>query len=87
MNDFYNSVMSHDVIYSLLFSPSRTQEDPIENQIIDIETSALQWAKNYESFFYVWGYPGPDYNHYTKRTYGKGWAFTKEEIMNAWGES
>ena len=83
MNDFYNLVMSHDVVYSLLYSPSKTF-DPVEDQIIDINTSGLQWAGDNESFIYIWGGPGPCYNHYSAQTYGKGWAFTKEEIINAW---
>ena len=83
MNEFYNKVMSHDKIYSLLYSPQRTS-DPIENQIVELQTSRLRWNNEKDEFVYVWGFPGPDYNLYTRNTYGKGWAFSKEEIMEAW---
>lgn len=85
MTKLYDEVMSHDKIYSLLYSPQRTN-DPIESQIIDIKTSELDWEKDYQGFVYIWGWPGPDYNRYTMQTYGKGWAFTKEEILRAWNK-
>ena len=83
MNDLYNKVMSHEKIFSLMYSPYKT-DSPVENQILDIETSELRWSEDRKTFFYIWGWPGPDYNTYTAQTYGKGWAFTKEEIIAAW---
>ena len=85
MEKLYYLVNQYEKIYSLLYSPQRTA-DPIEKQIIDIKVQELQWSKDYKSFYYIWGWPGPDYNHYTLATYGKGWAFTKEEIIAAWRE-
>lgn len=87
MGNLYSEVMSHDIIYSLMYSPTRDDWRPLDEQIIQIETSKLQWSKDKNEFFYIWGYPGPDYNAYSERTYGKGWAFTRHEIVKAWGES
>ena len=83
--NFYIEVMKHDYIYSLLYSPNRIH-DSLDKQIITINTDCLDCFKDQTGFFYVWGWPGPDYNEYTADTYGKGWAFTKEEIYKAWGE-
>lgn len=83
MNKFYEKVMAHDTIYSLLYSPHKTN-DPIRKQIVDIATSELRWSIDRKTFFYIWGWPGPDYNTYTEQTYGKGWAFTEDEIVQAW---
>lgn len=84
MSKLYDDVMSHEVIYSLMYSPQRVDFRTLEEDVIEIETSELKWSKDRSKFFYIWGWPGPDYNTYTEQTYGKGWAFTKEEIMHAW---
>jgi len=35
---------------------------------------------DYEYFSYIWGWPGPDYNNYFFRDYGKTWAFTMSDF-------
>ena len=82
----YNIVERHDKIYSLMYSPQRVYWTDLQDQIIKIKTSELEWSKDHNTFFYIWGWPGPDYNRYTFDTYGKGWAFTKKEIIKAWEE-
>lgn len=82
----YNIVEKHDKIYSLMYSPQKLDGTDLQDQIVEIKTSRLEWSKNHNTFFFVWGGPGPDYNKYTFDTYGKGWAFTKEEIIKAWEE-
>lgn len=77
-------VMSHEKIYSLLYSPCKIESDPIEKQIVEISTKSLHWSDDGIIFYYVWGWPGPDFNSYSAQTYGKGWAFTKQEIVDAW---
>lgn len=77
-------VMKHDSIYSLMYSPYKLDSCPLEEQIVKIETSRLKWYKDEEGFIYIWGWPGPDSNSYTRKTYGKGWAYTKKEIIEAW---
>ena len=77
-------VMKHDSIYSLMYSPHKLDSEPLEEQIVEIETSKLKWYLNNEGFTYTWGWPGPDFNSYTRDTYGKGWAYTKKEIIDAW---
>lgn len=81
----YDIVERHSKIWSFLYSPLRVP-GTIESQLVEIEVSKLEWARHHNTFFYVWGWPGPDYNMYTWDTYGKGWAFTKEEIIKAWEE-
>lgn len=78
-------VLQHKSIFSLMYSPVRVSHLSIEEQIFEIKTSDLEWYLNNEGFIYTWGWPGPDFNSYTRETYGKGWAYTKEEIIEAWG--
>ena len=80
----HDLVMSHEVIYSLFYGSCRIGNEPIEDQITTIPTKSLKWAKDGTSFFYVWGWPGPDVNKYSMQTYGKAWALTKQEIIDAW---
>ena len=54
-------VMSHEKIYSLLYSPCRIESDPIEKQIVEISTKSLRWSDDGTMFVYVWGWPGPDF--------------------------
>lgn len=75
--NFYIEVMKHDYIYSLMYSPHRMSNYPLDEQIIKLETEYLDWFDDQTGFFHFWGWPGPDYNKYTPDTYGKGWAFTK----------
>lgn len=77
-------VLQHEEIFSLMYSPYRVDYLPLEEQIQKIKTSELKWYKNEEGFIYVWGWPGPDVNFYTRETYGKGWAYTKKEIIKEW---
>lgn len=77
-------VLQHKHIFSLMYSPNRFYDTSLEKQIVKIEVSNLEWSENQETFIYVWGWPGPDFNLYTRETYGKGWAYTKKEIIDAW---
>ena len=77
-------VMKHDSIYSLMYSPYKLDSCSLEEQIVKIETSRLKWYKDEEGFIYIWGWPGPCANNYGRSAYGKGWAYTKKEIIEAW---
>lgn len=77
-------VLQHKSIFSLMYSPVRVNHLSLEEQIVEIKISELKWYLSNEGFVYVWGWPGPDSNSYTRETYGKGWAYTKEEIIKAW---
>ena len=48
-------VMSHEKIYSLLYSPCKIESDPIEKQIVEISTKSLRWSDDGTMFVYVWG--------------------------------
>ena len=77
-------VMEKDFIWSLMYSPNKSKLLSLEEQILEIKTKELIWAKDEQSFFWIWGYPGPDFNTYDISTYGKGWAFDRETILNSW---
>ena len=82
-NNCYNLVMSQNFIFSLMYGPHLVPSIDLEDQIIQINTKDLVWASDKKTFYYIWGWPGPDFNTYTAKTYGHGWAFTKDEIINA----
>ena len=77
-------VLQHKNIFSLMYSPFRASHLSIEEQIIKIKTFELKWYLNNEGFVYVRSWSGPDFSSYTRETYGKGWAYTKKEIIEAW---
>ena len=71
-------------IYSLMYSPYRFDDRTLEEQIVKIDVKELKFASDNSHFYYFWGWPGPDANRYDLYTYGKGWALTKQEILQAW---
>ena len=79
-------VLKYKYIFSLMYSPTRVNFRSLEEQIIKIKTSELQWSEDEENFIYIWGWPGPDYNIYSRNIYGKGWAYTKKEIIKEWSK-
>lgn len=48
--------------------------------IIPIAAKDLVWGNNDEAAYYIWGWPGPDYNIYSRGNYREDWAFTKREM-------
>lgn len=59
-----------------------TSDGMVKDKIIKIKKSDLIISSKRQTLFYVWGYPGPDYNAYKFSDYGKTWAFTREEISS-----
>lgn len=53
-------------------------------QIIHVKPNEAQLDG--KGLYYVWGWPGPDFNRYFLSDYGKTWALTKEEITGRSGE-
>lgn len=49
------------VIYSRLYT-NADGTSAENNTIIEIETDNLSWSKDEETAYYIWGWPGPDYN-------------------------
>ena len=49
-------------------------------EIIKINKKELKISVSGDSFIYIWGWPGPDYNIYYFEDYGYTWAFKKEEL-------
>ena len=50
------------------------------DKIIEIDKKDIEFCKNEDAFYYVWGWPGPDVNIYKFKDYGKTWAFRKEDF-------
>lgn len=83
----YETVNKHEVIYSLMYGATHVDWRTTEDQIITIRTEELKWSEDKKEFYYIWGWPGPDYNTYAAENYGKAWAFSKEELVEFWDES
>ena len=67
------------IIYSRLYT-NADGTSAENNTIIEIETGNLSWSKDEETAYYIWGWPGPDYNIYSRGYYKTDWAFTKQEM-------
>ena len=52
-----------------------------DEKILDMTVSLDSISKQGDSFFYIWGYPGPDYNEYRFEDYGITWAFEMKDFM------
>lgn len=55
--NFYDWVMSHEKIYSLLYSPSRIDNTPISEQLFEVKTKDLDWSLDHNSFYLYLGIP------------------------------
>ena len=53
------------------------------DEIIEVERNSLAYdvESGDDCFFYVWGMPGPSYNIYRFKDYGKTWAFCREDFI------
>ena len=65
-------------IYGYMYA----SENQRYGEIISINKNDLKISKFGDSFIYIWGWPGPDYNIYYFKDYGYTWAFDKEELIN-----
>ena len=81
--NIYQEVVSRSEFYSLMY-PNFVKFYSVEEQIIPIKTSSVRWNPTKTLFYYIWGWPGPDYNMYDANNYNKTWAFTKEELLQYW---
>ena len=52
------------------------------DKVIKISKESLKLSKNEDAFFYIWGWPGPDYNKYCFDDYGKTWVFADKELID-----
>lgn len=72
------------VIYSRLYTGTIVNADGTSaenNTIVEIETKKFRYHKDdEETAYYIWGWPGPDYNIYSRENYREDWAFTKREM-------
>ena len=76
---------TREPIYGLMYN-KRTISKPIEEDICFINHKELKLSEYKDSFIFIWGWPGPDYNLYKFKDYGVTWAFTKEELINYYKE-
>lgn len=81
--DIYDLVMENEYIYGLMYG-LRVEFHTLEEDIIKIETKKLKWAKDKNAFYYVWGWPGPDFSRYAKEDYCITWALSKQTLLNYW---
>lgn len=46
-----------------------------DDRIIEIDKSHIKFTSDGDAFYFVWGWPGPDWNLYRFIDYGITWAF------------
>lgn len=54
-----------------------------KDRIIEIKKESLHMSRNRDGLIFIFGSPGPDFNHYKFSDYGITWAFTRKEIEGA----
>lgn len=50
------------------------------DKILKLNKKDIKIGADGESFIYVWGFPGPDYNIYKFSDYGETWAFEEKDF-------
>lgn len=45
------------------------------DEIVEIDKRKIKFTLNGDAFYFVWGWPGPDWNLYRFIDYGITWAF------------
>ena len=55
----------------------------VDDRIIEIKKESLYMSRNRDGLIFIFGSPGPDFNHYKFSDYGITWAFTRKEIDGA----
>lgn len=81
--DMYDLVMENEYIYGLMYG-CRNKNSDIEDDIVRINTAELEWSKDKTKFYFVWGWPGPDFNTYTREDYLRTWALSKQALIHFW---
>lgn len=59
----------------------KTQNGWHKSEIREMKKEEVDISRKDDGFFYVYGYPGPDYDFYKFTDYGKTWAFTEDELL------
>ena len=70
----FESLPDDSTIYCTMYGLSNEND-----KIMNIKKSDI-YAFDDDKFFYVWGWPGPDYNTYRFSDYGKTWAFSVNDF-------
>lgn len=79
--EWFNDDKSQPYIYGYMYGHKyiNTSNGKELDRIIKIEKEKLQDTGN-DSFYYRWGWPGPDINIYNWKDYGITWSFNKEDL-------
>jgi len=74
----YAALPDDGVIYGTMYGM-----DHHKDEIMGIPKRDLFVAQqSQDSLIYIWGMPGPDYNRYFFKDYGKTWAFSMEDFTD-----
>lgn len=73
--------MKHEYIWATFYGGLPDKEI---NQLIQIKIADCKYYENWldkgPAYCYLWGWPGPDYNLYYWRDFGKTWAYELEQF-------
>lgn len=75
----FSKLKDDDEIYVTMYGENLEKTDN-KVDICSLYKSKLRvWDDT--GMYYIWGWPGPDFNVYYFEDYGKSWALTKEELL------
>lgn len=80
---------NYDCLY--VFMHGRMFEDVITDadynketrlaKIIKLEKKAVELDRKGLGFFFIWGFPGPDYDYFLYSDYNYSWSFSEDELL------
>ena len=78
-------IKKHEYIWGFMYGhpTMNTSEGEKPDKLVKIEVSKLDFDEQGQCFYFVWGWPGPDYNRYKIEDYGVTWCFEPEEMPKA----
>ena len=76
----YKELKKHKCFYSVMYTGY-----PLEDawRIVRIDYDKVSFAENGKTFFWTWG--ATDFNKYSRKNYGKEWAYDKQVLLDYWG--
>ena len=73
-------------IWGFMYGMPTEYNGSVKDALEEWKKNELHLSSSKDSFYVIWGGPGPDFNIYKLSDYGKTWAFTIEEIDMEWAE-
>ena len=79
----YLYVFMHGRMFENVGLDANSNKEIRPAKIIKLEEKIVKRDRDGLGFFYIYGWPGPDYDYYRYSDFGYSWAFSKDELLHA----